>query len=93
LEFARNNVLNTVHSSLNIERMNSNNATISDVIGTVVSIGDIVPVNGYGCSKIRRTVVIEDTQIYARLFKENVGMIRDIELETYCVVYATIHSI
>ncbi|GKB36119.1 replication protein A 70 kDa DNA-binding subunit B [Tanacetum coccineum] len=32
------------------------------VIGTVVSIGDIVPVNGYGCSKVRRTVVIEDTQ-------------------------------
>ncbi|GKE00120.1 replication protein A 70 kDa DNA-binding subunit B, partial [Tanacetum coccineum] len=33
-----------------------------DVIGTVVSIGDIVPINGYGCSKVRRTVVIEDTQ-------------------------------
>ncbi|GKC98549.1 replication protein A 70 kDa DNA-binding subunit B [Tanacetum coccineum] len=33
-----------------------------DVIGTVVLIGDIVPVNGYGCSKVCRTVVIEDTQ-------------------------------
>ncbi|GKA58162.1 replication protein A 70 kDa DNA-binding subunit B [Tanacetum coccineum] len=32
-----------------------------DVIGTVVSIGKIVPVNGHGCSKARRTVVIEDT--------------------------------
>ncbi|GJU51172.1 retrovirus-related pol polyprotein from transposon TNT 1-94 [Tanacetum coccineum] len=151
LEFARNNGSNTVHLSLNIVRMNSNNATRSapkmkeriitpikdinpmianrqlkedaflsaensrrlsllpnrwkisfykgsevsridqiddnligfvnepfsrildtnneyhdhdcvDVIGTVVSIGDIIPVNGYGCSKVRRTVVIEDTQ-------------------------------
>ncbi|GKD74752.1 replication protein A 70 kDa DNA-binding subunit B, partial [Tanacetum coccineum] len=33
-----------------------------DVIGIVVSIGNIVPINGYGCSKVRRTVVIEDTQ-------------------------------
>ncbi|GKA06310.1 replication protein A 70 kDa DNA-binding subunit B, partial [Tanacetum coccineum] len=32
------------------------------VIGTVVAIGNIVPVNGYGCSKIHRTVVIEDTE-------------------------------
>nr|GEZ39814.1 replication protein A 70 kDa DNA-binding subunit B [Tanacetum cinerariifolium] len=32
------------------------------VINIVVSIGDIVPVNGYGCSKVRRTVVIKDTQ-------------------------------
>ncbi|GKC75398.1 replication protein A 70 kDa DNA-binding subunit B [Tanacetum coccineum] len=33
-----------------------------DVIGTIVSIGNIVPMNGYGCSKVRRTIVIEDTQ-------------------------------
>ncbi|GJW74966.1 hypothetical protein Tco_0134336 [Tanacetum coccineum] len=33
-----------------------------DVIGTIVAIGNIVPVNGYGCSKIRRTVLIEDAQ-------------------------------
>ncbi|GJW93394.1 replication protein A 70 kDa DNA-binding subunit B [Tanacetum coccineum] len=36
--------------------------TRSDVIGTVVAIGNIVPVNGYGCSKIRRTLVIEDAE-------------------------------
>ncbi|GJT44621.1 replication protein A 70 kDa DNA-binding subunit B [Tanacetum coccineum] len=33
-----------------------------DVVGTVVAIGNIIPVNGYGCSKIRRTVVIEDAE-------------------------------
>ncbi|GKD10883.1 hypothetical protein Tco_1190568, partial [Tanacetum coccineum] len=33
-----------------------------DVIGTIVAIGNIVPVNGYGCSKIRMTVLIEDAQ-------------------------------
>ncbi|GJZ25628.1 replication protein A 70 kDa DNA-binding subunit B [Tanacetum coccineum] len=33
-----------------------------DVVGTVVAIGNIVAVNGYGCSKFRRTVVIEDAQ-------------------------------
>ncbi|GJU56314.1 replication protein A 70 kDa DNA-binding subunit B [Tanacetum coccineum] len=145
-----------------------------DVIGTIVSIGDIVPVNGYGCSKVRRTVVIEDiqslrlectfwdkwalmwneyaeklknkpaihnalfgtrifinkditplqsfrksyeaktgynasefkieihnpdshvvtpTEFMQGCFRKMVGMIRDIEPETYCVVYATIHSI
>ncbi|GJX09750.1 replication protein A 70 kDa DNA-binding subunit B [Tanacetum coccineum] len=33
-----------------------------DVVGTVVAIGNIVAANGYGCSKFRRTVVIEDAQ-------------------------------
>nr|GEV13711.1 hypothetical protein [Tanacetum cinerariifolium] len=83
LDLARNNVSNTVHSSSNTVRMNSNNATRfalksslkrnngknvcifenspQDVIGTAVSIGNIVPINGYGFSKVHRTVVIEDT--------------------------------
>nr|GEX83027.1 replication protein A 70 kDa DNA-binding subunit B [Tanacetum cinerariifolium] len=143
-----------------------------DVVGTVVAIGNIIPVNGYGCSKICRTVVIEDADdkldevghldivlilgkvkywnnkpaIHNALFstriyinkditplksfrksyeaqnennaidfriqihnqenhvgtpaefmqgsvKRMVGMIRNIEPETHCVVYATIHSI
>ncbi|GJS11220.1 replication protein A 70 kDa DNA-binding subunit B [Tanacetum coccineum] len=92
-----------------------------DVIGSVVSVGDIVPVNGYGYSKVRRTVVIEDTHYEANTgynasefkieihnpdshvvtpaefmqgcLRKMVGMIHDIEPETYCVVYATIHSI
>ncbi|GKB01119.1 replication protein A 70 kDa DNA-binding subunit B [Tanacetum coccineum] len=34
-----------------------------DVVGTVVAIGNIVAVNGYGCSKFYRTVVIEDAYI------------------------------
>nr|GEZ15891.1 replication protein A 70 kDa DNA-binding subunit B [Tanacetum cinerariifolium] len=90
------------------------NEPFSYVIGTVVSIGNIVPINGYGFSKVRKTVVIEDTHYEANnrynanefkirihnlnihvvtLAKFMVGMIRDIESETYCVVYATIHSI
>ncbi|GJR82858.1 replication protein A 70 kDa DNA-binding subunit B [Tanacetum coccineum] len=92
-----------------------------DVVGTVVAIGNIIPVNGYGCSKIRRTVVIEDADYEAQngnnasdfrieihnqenhvvtpaefmqgSVKRMVGMIRNIEPETHCVVYATIHSI
>nr|GEU28610.1 replication protein A 70 kDa DNA-binding subunit B [Tanacetum cinerariifolium] len=92
-----------------------------DVISTLVSIGDIVPVNGYGCSKIRRTVVVEVTCYEANkgysasefkikihnpnihvvtpaefmqgCLRKMVRMIRDIELETYCVVYATIYII
>nr|GEV67078.1 hypothetical protein [Tanacetum cinerariifolium] len=38
----------------------------SDVIGTIVAIGNIIPVNGYGCSKIRKTVVIKDADYEAR---------------------------
>ncbi|GJY34478.1 hypothetical protein Tco_0418947 [Tanacetum coccineum] len=33
-----------------------------DVIGTFVAIGNIILANGYGCSKIRKTVMIEDTE-------------------------------
>ncbi|GJW19330.1 hypothetical protein Tco_0026766 [Tanacetum coccineum] len=40
----------------------SNVAYGSDVVGTVVAIGNIVAVNGYGCSKFRHTVVIEEAQ-------------------------------
>nr|GFA96190.1 hypothetical protein [Tanacetum cinerariifolium] len=35
----------------------------------VVAIGNIIPVNGYGCSKICRTVMIEDAEWKISLYK------------------------
>ena len=55
---------------------------LADVIGTVVAVGNIVDVNSHGGRKVRRTVVIEDTEYVNQL---------NFVLLKYKIVYNYIH--
>nr|GEZ93685.1 ATP-dependent DNA helicase PIF1-like [Tanacetum cinerariifolium] len=60
-----------------------------DVIGSVVAIEDVVPVQSAAGQKIRRIVVIEDSEAV----KKMVSSIRECEQKSHYIVYAKIHRI